>query len=157
MVTGDKVQIVCSILAFNVDPCTQMGTIPWRMHIPQFEKMKQDGWVLHLWLIHSEHCFVFIGLGLVLEFVQVGEGLGSCLKSGCGGLNFVVAEEMCTAGGRWGEKGEEKGWEGCRGAEATWYPYCSSMKDLSIVQGTCFTLLFVQIIKRIKKALNILP
>ncbi|KAJ7627777.1 hypothetical protein DFH06DRAFT_1338952 [Mycena polygramma] len=47
--TGNKVQIIYSILTWDMDVRTKMGNVSWRMSIARFEKMKQDGWVLYLW------------------------------------------------------------------------------------------------------------
>ncbi|KAJ7441601.1 hypothetical protein B0H11DRAFT_2204687 [Mycena galericulata] len=47
--TGADVQIVFSILTCDVDTNQRVGAVSWRMSIPRYEKMKQEGWGLYLW------------------------------------------------------------------------------------------------------------
>ncbi|KAJ6607219.1 hypothetical protein B0H10DRAFT_1956475 [Mycena sp. CBHHK59/15] len=49
MAGGCYVQIVFSIMKFDVDLSTRTGTVSWRMHIPRVARMKEAGWVLYLW------------------------------------------------------------------------------------------------------------
>ncbi|KAJ7648995.1 hypothetical protein DFH06DRAFT_556320, partial [Mycena polygramma] len=46
---GNKVQIIYSILTWDLNVDTKLGNVSWRMSMARSERMKEEGWVLYLW------------------------------------------------------------------------------------------------------------